>query len=294
MSNWTNPYDLLGVDRGATTGQIRAAYVELMKRHHPDISQCGTKGSEALGYVADLNAAFAVLRDHRKRADYDMQLASASAARLVAVDYPAPSPRVDRRRRLQALIGLGAAVAAVAAVSLVDLSPLRSFVFPQRDLGMADIADHAPATSITLDADDARRMVAAAISLPDEDAVGSSRKCFFDAMAVKRPEAVANCVVFDNAVLLWNWRGGGEGSITPYFQLRNARSRHLDALAEWRSDRYDVLDRLWSATLVMMVNQVRATLVEPPSPELVAKATAGVPHAAPARQTPSNPIMARP
>lgn len=291
----TNLYDLLGVDRGATTAEIRAAYVELMKRHHPDISH-HHDGSAPFDYVAQLNAAFAILRDHRARANYDMQMRHIPAAKLVAVAHPLPVRQRSRNHhsRLFALFTVGAAVAAAAAVSLADLSPLGRFVAPARDWAIADIADHGVDPSITLQPEEARRIVAAAIALSDEDAEGSSRRCFTDAMATRRPDAAAACVVFDNAVLLWNWRGGDEGSVAPYFQLRNARARHLDALSEWRGDADKLLVRLWSATLDLMVNQVRAAPVVPPSAELVARVNATAPPVAPDAGTIPNPIMARP
>ena len=144
MNNEPNFYDLLGVDRGATTAEIRTAYIELMKRHHPDISPGATEGSEAFGSVADLNAAFAVLRDHRKRAKYDMRMSAPPVARLVAVSRPAPF-QGHGRRHLLALIATGAIVAGVAAVPLADPSLLRSFGPPAQEFGAGNVAGGAPA-----------------------------------------------------------------------------------------------------------------------------------------------------
>jgi curved DNA-binding protein CbpA len=61
-----DPYELLGVSRTATTKQIRAAYVARARTAHPDIV-----GGRGLDVMRALNDAWAVLKDARRRADYD-------------------------------------------------------------------------------------------------------------------------------------------------------------------------------------------------------------------------------
>ena len=41
----TDPYEVLGLDRNATEADVRAAYLRLVKRHHPDKNP-GDKASE--------------------------------------------------------------------------------------------------------------------------------------------------------------------------------------------------------------------------------------------------------
>ena len=60
-------YTLLGVSRWATTAEIKAAYRQLVKRHHPDA------GGSSHCIVA-LNAAWEVLGDQERRRRYDGSL----------------------------------------------------------------------------------------------------------------------------------------------------------------------------------------------------------------------------
>lgn len=65
-----DPYKVLGVPRTATTRDIGHAYRALLRAHHPD-----TRG-EATGAAADAQlqrilAAYAILRDPARRAQYD-------------------------------------------------------------------------------------------------------------------------------------------------------------------------------------------------------------------------------
>ena len=63
-------YDVLGVARNATKGDIRAAFVALSKKHHPDVS----KASNANKHFTDINEAYSILISPSKRYQYDMQL----------------------------------------------------------------------------------------------------------------------------------------------------------------------------------------------------------------------------
>ena len=72
-------YERLGVLPGASAAEITSAYRRLLRRHHPDsrdVSRgldgdgqaCGEDAAEALGPII---AAYEVLRDPGRRADYD-------------------------------------------------------------------------------------------------------------------------------------------------------------------------------------------------------------------------------
>lgn len=69
-------YDELGVRPDASTAEIRAAYVQLARRHHPD--HLGDAPSEeraaAEARMARVNAAWTVLSDPRRRSAYDAGL----------------------------------------------------------------------------------------------------------------------------------------------------------------------------------------------------------------------------
>lgn len=60
-------YEVLGIPRTASADAIRAAYLTLVKRYHPDVA--GDEGSDEM--MAALNEAHDVLRDPAARAAYD-------------------------------------------------------------------------------------------------------------------------------------------------------------------------------------------------------------------------------
>jgi curved DNA-binding protein CbpA len=60
-----NPYEVLGVRPTSTDAEIRRAYVALARRFHPDLH------GGADDRMREVNEAWAVLGDVRKRADFD-------------------------------------------------------------------------------------------------------------------------------------------------------------------------------------------------------------------------------
>lgn len=67
MSAKPDFYDVLGVERTAGPDEIRKAYRDLARRHHPDVS----REPDATERFQQINEAYAVLRDDEKRATYD-------------------------------------------------------------------------------------------------------------------------------------------------------------------------------------------------------------------------------
>ncbi|HEY1944818.1 MAG TPA: DnaJ C-terminal domain-containing protein [Roseiarcus sp.] len=72
-----DPYDLLGVARDASQKDIQKAYRRLAKQSHPDLNP-GDK--TALGKFQELNAAYDILSDETKRAQFDRGEIDASGA----------------------------------------------------------------------------------------------------------------------------------------------------------------------------------------------------------------------
>jgi molecular chaperone DnaJ len=62
-------YAVLGVDRSADEAELKRAFRELARRHHPDMNQGADDGDA--GAFKEINEAYAVLSDPRLRARYD-------------------------------------------------------------------------------------------------------------------------------------------------------------------------------------------------------------------------------
>jgi hypothetical protein len=61
-------YETLGVPRGASQATIKFAYRQLARKHHPDVSEGQAAAEQKL---REINEAYIVLSDRRKRANYD-------------------------------------------------------------------------------------------------------------------------------------------------------------------------------------------------------------------------------
>ncbi|MBQ8444643.1 MAG: molecular chaperone DnaJ [Clostridia bacterium] len=60
-------YSVLGVDKNASDDEIKSAYRRLAKKYHPDLN----KTEEAANKFKEINEAYEVLGDSKKRANYD-------------------------------------------------------------------------------------------------------------------------------------------------------------------------------------------------------------------------------
>ncbi|KQP83415.1 molecular chaperone DnaJ [Methylobacterium sp. Leaf113] len=63
-----NPYDVLGVPKGASEADIKKAYRKLAKAYHPDRNQDDAKAKDRF---AEANSAYEILGDAGKRAQFD-------------------------------------------------------------------------------------------------------------------------------------------------------------------------------------------------------------------------------
>lgn len=69
-------YEVLGVSRAATAAQVRRAYLDLARRHHPDFhtSTGGSSLAAAEREMQRINEAWLVLGDPKRRGAYDLEL----------------------------------------------------------------------------------------------------------------------------------------------------------------------------------------------------------------------------
>ena len=65
-----DPYEVLGVPRGASQGNIKSAFRKLAKKLHPDANKQDPKAKAAARF-AELNSAYEILGDEKKRKAFD-------------------------------------------------------------------------------------------------------------------------------------------------------------------------------------------------------------------------------
>src|SRR5271163_3670413 len=63
-----DPYEVLGVPRGASAAAIKSAYRKLAKKHHPDANKNDPKSAARF---SELNSANEILGDEDKRKAFD-------------------------------------------------------------------------------------------------------------------------------------------------------------------------------------------------------------------------------
>jgi len=63
-----DPYEVLGVPRGASAAAIKSAYRKLAKKHHPDSNKNDPKAAERF---AEINTANEIVGDEDKRKQFD-------------------------------------------------------------------------------------------------------------------------------------------------------------------------------------------------------------------------------
>src|ERR1700754_4914652 len=75
-----DPYEVLGVPRGASAAAIKSAYRKLAKKHHPDSNKNDPKAAERF---SEINSANEIESDEDKRKAFDRgEIAAAGKPRF--------------------------------------------------------------------------------------------------------------------------------------------------------------------------------------------------------------------
>ncbi len=250
-------YEILGVQRTASCEEVRGAYLSLVKQHHPDV--VGRKAVGTPDTIALLNRCYAVLRDPRKRAQYDTQLIRdldsrhlTSYVRRDIVVHRAPPPKRHWRIPLVvAAITTLAIIAQLAHATIADGGLAAGDFFSrgrpvsdvnlERPLRPADIANEAQlATTVSADI-----------------AIGVSKHCFDTARDRDDVTSAKLCIIFDDAFLYWRQNANDNDSMPLYFRDEITHMRNLDALGGAGDDNERVLAQLRDLTFRALLAQLR-------------------------------------
>ncbi|SFG20953.1 DnaJ domain-containing protein [Novosphingobium sp. CF614] len=277
-------YDLLRVSSTASREEIKARYLVLMRRYHPDVNQSPLAHARA----AELNEAFRILMDGDLRAGHDAELAQRRrdvvTARAVSLSRGSRSRAlvVRRRRPLLRRYGAQLALAVVLAATIVAgweierrllLRPDAAFSAVSIDndnseakqaiaaLKAASVreAEAMPPVSSTaiMGAMDAFRRMAA-----DGDMVKArafSERCHTQRADIDTWDALDLCVAFDQAVFM---RYGKDLSVPAanYFVDRHDDAAHL------------YMSRIPSMDAIgMRLDQIRGRVAPKPDQKLQAR-----------------------
>jgi len=244
-------YDVLGVSPTADENEIRARYLLLMRRHHPDVNQSPMAHARA----SQIGEAFHALSDATLRSRHDAELAQqrqeAVSARAIILYRGRKSRRPDRRRS-RWLLGLSGARMTLAALLGVTLlvgwhleRQLTAGVGPALPAPAQDATnDEARLTIAALNAASNREAQAMPAIRRDMVAAGAaayrrlatlgnpaaarpySEKCHAEAADNAAWEALDFCVAFDQAAFLADGKQPTVAS-ADYFVDRHDRAAHL-------------------------------------------------------------------
>lgn len=230
-------YDLFGVTSAASPAQIRAAYLSLMKKNHPDLVGSGERAA-ACDFAAFLNRCYAILKDPETRQRYNAELVDQSfwtwrrtpkrRALLTGAVYRRRGNPRDLSSLWAGLLILSTAAVAIAAV----LAPPRA-----PSIAWSGVPEAAAASSplvrapVAFEDREARGAARRAILVSRDQAVQESRDCFRSAIDRLSRRDTELCVIFDEAYVDWQGASSLPRGSDDYFDQLAAGIRHRDAMA---------------------------------------------------------------
>ncbi len=97
MEQLQDYYRILGVSRDVPERDIKRAYYELARKLHPDKAATPEEGAKNANDLAVISQAYNVLKDKKKRAEYDVQLRGRAGASAPAAAAPSPAAAPEAR-----------------------------------------------------------------------------------------------------------------------------------------------------------------------------------------------------
>jgi len=239
----TDCYRILGVPPGATIAEIRSAYIDRMKRLHPDV---GRAPAESERRPEEITAAYWQLRDPARRAEHDRRLTERSRLPTILAggggsaiaggahsQNPAPSSPPRRGLTLAAASLAILAIAAPAALLYLGyaepIRPARAGASPAFESVRA--VAKLPPRRRPIDA--AMRAAAAAdfatiyLDLGLPTARDYARRCVDGLVARPSITMLDYCVAFDDSG--WNWERHSRGAEASYFTHSARSERYQEA-----------------------------------------------------------------
>lgn len=219
-------YQVLGVSPDADVQHIRAAYVSLLKRFHPDQGKPGE--AENGVYVQRIVRAYRILKDPETRAEYDAALKPPLSQTLTLKLRP---PRARKIRRSKKRWKLDKEVIFYSVTLVTAAFGLQLLV--------SRLIERPGSHSTTLGGESQGRNPAAVAQfeafvrkagmMSASEASDYSARCFMAAQRRRSPVAADPCVGFDMAYVYWRETVGGPLVLEPYFQPDAIKSRADEA-----------------------------------------------------------------
>lgn len=261
-------YDLFGVSQRASADEIRAAYLWLMKQHHPDLAGAENR-QKAADYAAALNRSYDILKDPTKRAHYDAFLERGkgvtkkknSGRRALLTGR---TRRVRRSRWDPTSVGtaalMGAALVLVGATFYLPNAPWSPAMDATSSVAAYQLA---PEPAAGLPAAEVATQVRMAMSVVGDEAEATSERCFAAAGSDPDLSNAELCIIFDDAFLAWNETPEDALARPRYFSAPVLNERHRSSLGVLGTGREARLDELRNVAIAALLNQTRAEVHTP-------------------------------
>jgi len=240
MSREYTYYEILDLDERATPQQVRAAYLRLMKEHHPDRSSAEHKP----GFVALINLCYETLSNPAKRAAYDAEFRQRTNAAIALSSKSVLRPRQGLSPKRPATMWLVAAGCIAVAIVVTSLNALSYFETPAIFQWQGTVSPEPTKLPRLTQRDLIQRQVRLAKMLSPSEALLFSERCFQRARTQDSGKALQLCIIFDDAFLYWRQTPQWNATLPPYFDDEVVHSRHTSSLLRFENNTEGTLAHL--------------------------------------------------